>query len=291
MRWIRDWTIKPMSENTNILEVQNLRVHFGRGDERVKAVDDVSFTVGRGETVALVGESGSGKSISALSITKLAPRAARYEGGRILFNGQNMLDLSEAELRSVRGSQISYIFQEPMVSFNPVFTIGWQIGEAIKLHRKGIDRKAETKRLLKLVHLPERLASAYPHQMSGGQLQRCMIAMALACSPELLVADEPTTALDVTVQREILNLLLELSEKVGLSILMITHNFGIVSDLADRVYVMKKGRLVEEGTTKNVLYNPQHDYTKQLMAAVPRLRPVEQNSLTTENTENTEESK
>mgnify|MGYP000309479592 CR=1 FL=1 len=280
-----------MSENTNILEVQNLRVHFGRGDERVKAVDDVSFTVGRGETVALVGESGSGKSISALSITKLAPRAARYEGGRILFNGQNMLDLSEAELRSVRGSQISYIFQEPMVSFNPVFTIGWQIGEAIKLHRKGIDRKAETKRLLKLVHLPERLASAYPHQMSGGQLQRCMIAMALACSPELLVADEPTTALDVTVQREILNLLLELSEKVGLSILMITHNFGIVSDLADRVYVMKKGRLVEEGTTKNVLYNPQHDYTKQLMAAVPRLRPVEQNSLTTENTENTEESK
>lgn len=263
-----------MDKNDKILEVNNLRIHFGSGDGLVKAVDDVSFHVGRGETVALVGESGSGKSISAVSLTKLLPRAARCEGGQVLFEGQNMLDLSERELRSIRGSQISYIFQEPMVSFNPVFTIGWQIEEAMKLHRKGIDRKAEVKRLLDLVHLPDRLAKAYPHEMSGGQLQRCMIAMALACSPELLIADEPTTALDVTVQREILNLLAELSEKVELSVLMITHNFGIVSDLADRVYVMQKGKIVEEGTTKQVLYEPQADYTKKLMAAVPRLRPA-----------------
>jgi ABC-type dipeptide/oligopeptide/nickel transport system ATPase component len=249
-------------------------VHFGRGDELVKAVDEVSFHVGHGETVALVGESGSGKSMSALSITKLTPRAARFEGGQVMFGGQDLLTLSDPELRRIRGSQISYIFQEPMVSFNPVFTIGWQIEEALKLHRKGIDRKAEISRLLDLVHLPGRLSRSYPHQMSGGQLQRCMIAMALACSPELLIADEPTTALDVTVQREILILLAELSEKENLSVLMITHNFGIVADLADRVYVMQKGKVVEEGATKQVLYTPQHDYTKKLMAAIPRLHPA-----------------
>jgi len=264
-----------MKKKENILEVENLSVHFGHGDGLVKAVDGVSFTVGRGETVALVGESGSGKSISAASLTKLAPRAAKYAGGSIQFEGQDMLSLSDRELRKIRGSQISYIFQEPMSSLNPVFTVGWQIEEAIKLHQKGVDRKAEVQRLLDLVHLPDRLASAYPHQMSGGQLQRCVIAMALACSPELLVADEPTTALDVTVQREILNLLSELSEKVGLSILMITHNFGIVADLADRVYVMQKGCIVEEGATRQILYDPQHEYTKQLMAAVPRLHPKE----------------
>ena len=262
-----------MSDNDNILEVRNLCIHFGSGDDLLKAVDDVSFTIGHGETVAVVGESGSGKSISALALTKLAPRAAKYAGGKILFGGQDMLSLSDPELRKIRGSQISYIFQEPMVSFNPVFTIGWQIEEALKLHRKGIDRKAEVKRLLDLVHLPTRLAPSDPHQMSGGQLQRCMIAMALACSPELLVADEPTTALDVTVQREILNLLAELSKEVNLSVLMITHNFGIVGDLADRVYVMQKGKIVEDGDTKQILYDPQHEYTQQLMAAVPRLHP------------------
>ncbi|MDH3982078.1 MAG: ABC transporter ATP-binding protein, partial [Kiritimatiellaceae bacterium] len=249
-----------MVEEKNILEVKDLSVHFGRGEGLVKAVDEVSFHVERGETLALVGESGSGKSISALSLTKLAPRAAAYSGGQVLFNGTSMLDLSDRELRTIRGSQISYIFQEPMVSFNPVFTIGWQIEEAIKLHRKDLNRKTETERLLDLVHLPARLVKAYPHQMSGGQLQRCMIAMALACSPELLVADEPTTALDVTVQREILNLLAELGQKVNLSVLMITHNFGIVSDLADRVCVMQKGKIVEEGTTRQILDSPQHDY-------------------------------
>jgi ABC-type dipeptide/oligopeptide/nickel transport system ATPase component len=277
-----------MSQSEYILEVQNLSVHFGHGGGLVKAVDEVSFMIGRGETVALVGESGSGKSISALSLTKLTPQAARYAGGRVLFNGEDMLRLGDAELRNIRGSQISYIFQEPMVSFNPVFTIGWQIEEALRLHRKEIGRKAEVEHLLDLVHLPARLATAYPHQMSGGQLQRCMIAMALACSPELLVADEPTTALDVTVQREILNLLAELRDKVGLSVLMITHNFGIVSDLAHRVYVMQKGRIVEEGATRQILDDPQHDYTRQLMAAVPRLHPGKEGLFTTEDAESVE---
>lgn len=263
-----------MTEKKYILEVEQLRIYFGQGEERVKAVDDVSFTVGRGETVALVGESGSGKSMSALALTQLCPRAARYAGGEILFDGENLLEKDEPVLRQLRGKRISYIFQEPMVSFNPVFTIEWQISEAIRLHQRGVKPKKEVKRLLELVHLPPRLAKAYPHQMSGGQLQRCMIAMALACSPDLLVADEPTTALDVTVQRDVLNLLAELSEQVELSILMITHNFGIVADLADRVYVMQKGKIVEEGATKNVLYNPQHEYTKALMAAVPRLSKV-----------------
>ena len=263
-----------MSDVAPILTVNHLAIHFGEEPNLLKAVDDVSFTVGKGETVAVVGESGSGKSISALALTRLAPRAAKYAGGEVLFNNQNLLDLSDRELREIRGSKISYIFQEPMVSFNPVFTIGWQIEEALKLHRKGINRKAEVKRLLEAVHLPARLAKSYPHQMSGGQLQRCMIAMALACSPDLLVADEPTTALDVTVQREILELLAELSREQNLSVLMITHNFGIVGQLANRVYVMQHGKLVESGTTKEVLYNPQHPYTKQLMAAVPRLHPT-----------------
>jgi peptide/nickel transport system ATP-binding protein len=262
-----------MTDQKNILDVQDLSVHFGRCEDLVKAVDGVSFAVGRGETVALVGESGSGKSISALALTRLAPRAAVYAGGRVFFEGAELLTLPEHELRRIRGSRISYIFQEPMTSFNPVFTIGWQIEEALKLHRKGIDRKAEVARLLDRVHLPGRLMKAYPHQMSGGQLQRCMIAMALACSPGLLVADEPTTALDVTVQREILNLLAELSRDENLSVLMITHNLGIVSDLADRVCVMQNGRIVEEGATREILDCPQHEYTRQLMAAVPRLHP------------------
>jgi peptide/nickel transport system ATP-binding protein len=261
-----------MSEGHAILEVKRLSVHFGGGDRLVAAVNDVSFHVDRGETVALVGESGSGKSMSALSLTKLLPKAARLADGEVLFEGRNLLTLSDKALRAMRGSRISYIFQEPMVAMNPVFTIGWQIREALKLHQKGVDPQAEVARLMKLVHLPERMAGSYPHAMSGGQLQRCMIAMALACSPDLLIADEPTTALDVTVQREILNLLKELSDKMGLSILMITHNLGIVADLADRVYVMQKGRIVEEGTTKQILYDPQHQYTKDLMAAVPRLR-------------------
>ncbi|MFC1467355.1 ATP-binding cassette domain-containing protein [Verrucomicrobiota bacterium] len=255
-----------------MLKIEGLEIHFG-ADDPVRAVDGISLEIAHGEIVALVGESGSGKSISALSITRLTPKAARYHGGRILFHDQDLLAMAEPELRKIRGNRISYIFQEPSVSLNPVFTVGWQIGEAIRLHRKGVKVKDEVKRLLGLVQLPERIAQAYPHQMSGGQQQRVMIAMALACEPDLLVADEPTTALDVTVQKEILSLLLKLREECGLSILLITHNFGIVNGIADRVYVMNNGKIVEEGETRQVLHAPQHAYTQRLMAAIPRLRP------------------
>lgn len=255
-----------------MLKIEDLEIHFGE-EEPVRAVDGISLAIAKGQIVALVGESGSGKSISALSITRLTPKAARYRGGRILFHDQDLLAMSEADLRKVRGNKISYIFQEPSVSLNPVFTVGWQIGEAIRLHRRGVNVKTEVKRLLHLVQLPERIASAYPHQMSGGQQQRVMIAMALACEPDLLVADEPTTALDVTVQKEILSLLIRLREECGLSILLITHNFGIVNGIADYVYVMNNGRIVEQGDTREVLHHPQHAYTQRLMAAIPRLRP------------------
>lgn len=257
-----------------MLKIQDLEIHFGT-DDPVRAVDGISLEIGRGEIVALVGESGSGKSISALAITRLTPRAALYQGGRILFCDQDLLGMSESELRKIRGNHISYIFQEPSVSLNPVFTIGWQIGEAIRLHRKGVNLTDEVNRLLGLVQLPERIARAYPHQMSGGQQQRVMIAMALACEPDLLVADEPTTALDVTVQKEILSLLIKLREECGLSILLITHNFGIVNGIADRVYVMNNGQIVEQGETRQVLHDPQHPYTQRLMAAIPRLHPQE----------------
>ena len=260
-----------MADRDFILDVRKLSVFFGQGERTVRAVNEVSFRIARGETVALVGESGSGKSISALSLTRLTPQAARMVGGEIWFDGEDLACASERRLRAIRGADISYIFQEPMTSFNPVFTLGWQIAEAIRLHQKERDARAEVLRLLKLVQLPERVAQAYPHQMSGGQLQRGMIAMALACSPKLLIADEPTTALDVTVQREILNLLRELSATQNLSVLMITHNLGIVANLANRVYVMQKGTVVEEGDTQRVLHAPSHPYTRRLMAAVPRL--------------------
>ncbi len=253
-----------------MLKIEDLEVRFG--DENVvRAVDGVSLEINRGEIVALVGESGSGKSITALSVTRLAPKAAKYVGGRIVFGDQDLLSMPDSKLRKIRGNKISYIFQEPSVSLNPVFTVGWQIAETIKMHRKGVKAKDEVKRLLALVQLPERIADAYPHQMSGGQQQRVMIAMALACEPDLLVADEPTTALDVTVQKEILNLLTELRENCGLSILLITHNLGIVNGIADRVYVMNRGKIVESGDVKTVLYNPQHEYTQKLISAIPRL--------------------
>ena len=285
-----------------ILDVQGLEVHFGPANDPVRAVDRVDFQIFPGEIVALVGESGSGKSISALSIANLIPRpAGRIAGGKIIFQaletngiaeqkkkgagpaapvarsacfqGLEVLGLNDSDLRKIRGDKIAYIFQEPATSLNPVFTIGWQIGEAIRLHRKGIKVKAEVEKLLADVGLPDpkRTAKAYPHELSGGMQQRAMIAMALACDPDLLVADEPTTALDVTVQKQILELLVELRDTRGLSILLITHNLGIVADIADRVYVMKSGKLVESGETRSVLTHPQHDYTKKLLKAVPRL--------------------
>jgi ABC-type dipeptide/oligopeptide/nickel transport system ATPase component len=257
-----------------LVDVQNLSVHFGSVKEPVRAVDGVDFQIFSGEIVALVGESGSGKSISALSLAKLVPEpAGRIVSGKILFQGLENLTLKSSELRKLRGARIAYIFQEPATSLNPVYTVGWQIGEAIRLHRKGVNVAAEVEKLLADVGLPDpaRAAKAYPHELSGGMLQRAMIAMALACNPELLVADEPTTALDVTVQKQILELLVELRKTRGLSILLITHNLGIVANVADRVYVMNNGKIVESGETKTVLRTPQHDYTKKLLKAVPRL--------------------
>ena len=257
-----------------LLSVEGLTVHFGGTKNPVRAVQDVSFSIDRGEIIALVGESGSGKSISALSIAKLVPQpAGRIVDGKIFFDGVDTLSLKEAELRKIRGAKVAYIFQEPATSLNPVFTVGWQIAEAIHLHRRGVKAKPEVQKLLEAVGLPDpkRAAKAYPHELSGGMQQRVMIAMALACEPTLLVADEPTTALDVTVQKQILELLVELRDTRGLSILLITHNLGIVADVADRVYVMNQGHVVEFGETRAVLTDPQHAYTKKLLAAVPRL--------------------
>jgi ABC-type dipeptide/oligopeptide/nickel transport system ATPase component len=249
----------------------------------------VDFKIFPGEIVALVGESGSGKSISALALAKLVPEpAGRITGGSVRFQGLEKVDavspprfqpldvltMKRSELRKLRGARIAYIFQEPATSLNPVFTVGWQIGEAIRLHRKGGNVKLEVEKRLASVGLPDpaRAAKAYPHELSGGMQQRAMIAMALACDPDLLVADEPTTALDVTVQKQILDLLVDLRKTRGLSILLITHNLGIVANVADRVYVMNNGKIVESGETKTVLRTPQHDYTKKLLKAVPRLR-------------------
>ena len=258
-----------------LLEVRNLHTYLHPGKDVVKAVDDVSFSIPRGETFCLVGESGSGKSISALSVIRLLPQGlASHPQGEILFNGQDLLKVQESALRNIRGSQIAMIFQEPMTSLNPVFTIGEQITEALQLHHPEMsDADAEGRAILALeqVQMPrakERFRD-YPHQLSGGQRQRVMIAMALACEPELLIADEPTTALDVTVQAEILRLMRKLQDETGMSTLFITHDFGVVAQMAQQVGVMQRGKLVEVGLTRQVLRNPQHAYTRQLLAAVP----------------------
>ncbi len=258
-----------------LLQVQNLAIDFGSGENVTHAVKGISFEINDGETVAIVGESGSGKSVTALSLTRLLPTPpARYAGGEILFQNRNTLALSESELRRVRGKQIAYIFQEPGTSLNPVFTIEFQIAEAIHLHRPEVrDVRAEVVRALSLVGIrnPEQRLGDYPHQLSGGMQQRVMIAMALACQPKLLVADEPTTALDVTIQKQIMDLLRDLKGKTGMAIMLITHNFGIVADIADRVVVMFRGKIVEAGPTAEVLRNPQHPYTRALIDCVPKL--------------------
>ncbi|WP_421928355.1 ABC transporter ATP-binding protein [Neoaquamicrobium sediminum] len=260
--------------DTPLLSVRDLSVAFTQGGAQNLAVDRVSFDIARGETVALVGESGSGKSVSALSVLKLLPYpAASHPSGEILFHGENLLAGGEKDLRKVRGNKITMIFQEPMTSLNPLHTIEQQIGEILKIHR-GMGEKQARARTLELLHEvgiqePERRLGAYPHQLSGGQRQRVMIAMSLANEPELLIADEPTTALDVTVQAQILELLGELKEKNGMSMLFITHDLGIVRRIADKVCVMTKGRIVEAGPTKEIFENPQHEYTRHLLAAEP----------------------
>jgi microcin C transport system ATP-binding protein len=262
-----------------LLDIRDLSVAFSHGTRELTAVDRVSFDIRRGETVALVGESGSGKSVTALSVMKLLPYpAARHPSGAVLFKGRDLLRLDESEIREVRGGNISIIFQEPMTSLNPLHTIERQITEALLLHgrRNGKDgKRARVIELLTQVGIPDpaaRLAS-YPHQLSGGQRQRVMIAMALANEPDLLIADEPTTALDVTVQAQILRLLKDLQSRLGMAMLFITHDLGIVHKIADRVCVMKEGKIVERGAVERVFAAPEHPYTRQLLNAEPKRDP------------------
>jgi ABC-type dipeptide/oligopeptide/nickel transport system ATPase component len=258
-----------------LLRVENLAIQFGPPNNPVKAVDGISFEVGAGETLAVVGESGSGKSVTALALTRLlAEPPARYVSGKIEFEGRDVLTMTQNQLRQLRGKQIAYIFQEPGSSLNPVFTVGYQIAEAIELHRPEVrDVTAEIVSALDRVGIrdPATRLNDYPHQLSGGMQQRVMIAMALACQPKLLVADEPTTALDVTIQKQIMDLLRDLKGSTNMAIMLITHNFGLVADFADRVAVMFRGKIVETGPTAEILRNPQHPYTQALIECVPKL--------------------
>ena len=257
-----------------LLEIKNLQVEFGSGAHAARAVDGVSLSLEAGKTLCLVGESGSGKSVTALSIAKLVPSPpARYVGGEILIEGRDVLKMSSRELRDIRGGLVSYVFQEPGASLNPVFRIGAQIKESLKYHRPAVANDAEVIRLLKLVGIPapESRLRNYPHELSGGMQQRVMIAMALASQPKLLVADEPTTALDVTIQAQIIELLGDLRKQLGMAVLLITHNLGIVGDLADDVAVMYAGQIVEHGPVREVLQRPLHPYTQALIQSVPDL--------------------
>jgi oligopeptide/dipeptide ABC transporter ATP-binding protein len=259
-----------------VLEVRDLKTWFHTDDGVVRAVDGVSFDVHPGETLAVVGESGSGKSVTSLSILRLVPRPpGRYEGGTIRFQGRDLLTLPEAEMRSLRGKAISMIFQEPMTSLNPVYTCGDQIAEAVRVH-DGADRRTARARSIDMLRLvgipsPEQRVDEYPHQMSGGMRQRVMIAMALACRPAILIADEPTTALDVTIQAQILDLLERLQAELGMSVLLVTHDLGVVAETADRVAVMYAGQVVEYAGVEAVFARPLHPYTAGLLASRPRL--------------------
>jgi peptide/nickel transport system ATP-binding protein len=259
-----------------LLEIADLRTYFFTRDGVVRAVDGVSCEVGAGETLAVVGESGCGKSVTALSILRLVPQPpGRIVGGAIRFAGRDLLGLSEAAMRGIRGNEISMIFQEPMTSLNPVLTVQRQIGESLILHQ-GLDHAAADARVLEMLRLvriaePERRARQYPHELSGGMRQRVMIAMALACNPKLLIADEPTTALDVTIQAQILDLMRELKSKIGAAIILITHDLGVVAEMAERVVVMYAGRKVEEAPVRELFRRPRHPYTVGLLGSVPRL--------------------
>jgi peptide/nickel transport system ATP-binding protein len=258
-----------------LLEIDTLQTHFRTPDGVNRAVDGVSFSIDAGETLAVVGESGCGKSVTAMSILRLIPDPPGKIAGSIRFEGRNLLECSAAEMRAIRGNEISMIFQEPMTSLNPVLTIGRQIGETLRLHQ-GLSRAqahARAVEMLTLVGIPEpgRRVDEYPHQLSGGMRQRVMIAIALACSPKLLIADEPTTALDVTIQAQILDLMRDLKRRVGAAIMLITHDLGVVAEVADRVVVMYAGRKVEEASVRALFATPRHPYTQGLLGAVPKL--------------------
>jgi oligopeptide/dipeptide ABC transporter ATP-binding protein len=258
-----------------LLEIQGLKTHFFTQDGTVKAVDGVTFQIAHGQTLGVVGESGSGKSITALSVMRLIERPGKIVAGEVALNGENLLGKSDEEMRDVRGDQVSMIFQEPMTSLNPVFTCGDQIAEAVQQHtavsrREAMDRAIE---MLALVGIPDpkRRASEYPHQLSGGMRQRVMIAMALSTNPDLLIADEPTTALDVTIQAQILELMRDLRERNRMAIMLITHDLGVVAEMADEVVVMYSGKVVERGDVRTIFGSPHHPYTQGLLHSIPRL--------------------
>lgn len=261
---------------TPLLEVKNLKTYFFSPEKVVPAVDGVSFHVNSGETVCIVGESGSGKSVTSLSAMRLIPTPpGRFVDGEILFEGEDLLKKTEAEMCSIRGNAISMIYQEPMTSLNPVFTIGMQITEAIRIHQ-GLDKKKAREKAIRMLSLvgiadPESRLHEYPHQLSGGMRQRVMIAMGLCCEPKLLIADEPTTALDVTIQAQILDLMRKLKQELGMTILFITHDLGVVAEMAERVIVMYGGQVVEEAPVEDLFATPRHPYTQGLLTCIPKM--------------------
>jgi len=256
-----------------LLEVKDLRTSFMTEEGEVRAVDGVSFSVAPGKLMGLVGESGSGKTVSVLSVMRLLPEGARILSGSIIFEGRDLLKLSEPEMRAVRGARIAMIFQEPMTSLNPVFTIGSQIGEAVRLHQNASRHEARERSIeaLKMVGIadPERRVDDYPHQLSGGMRQRATIAMALACNPDLLIADEPTTALDVTIQAQILDLIRDLKERLGLAVILVTHDLGVVAEYADDVTILYAARVMEQAHSAELFRNPLNPYTRGLLASIP----------------------
>ncbi|MGI6634308.1 MAG: ABC transporter ATP-binding protein [Christensenellales bacterium] len=264
--------------DTPLLQVKNLTTSFVTDSGEVHAVNGVSFNLDRGRVLGIVGESGSGKSVTAYSIMRILSDNGRVESGQVLFDGKDILQTPESEMRQFRGERISIIFQDPMTSLNPVFTVGSQLSEAIRLHtdRTRAQAKARALELLRLVGVnePDKRLRQYPHQLSGGMRQRVMIAMALACEPDILIADEPTTALDVTIQAQILELMRSLQKQLGMAIIMITHDLGVIAEMCDEIIVMYAGRICERGTAEEIFYNPRHAYTKGLLRSIPRMTDV-----------------
>lgn len=280
-----DLKTKPIPEGHHLLEVDNLKMYFHTQDGIVHAVDGVSYTLDRGETLGVVGESGSGKSVTHMTIMGLIDMPpGKIEGGDILYRGESLLEKSEEEMQHIRGNDIAMIFQDPMTSLNPVYKIGRQVGEGLRLHRGYSKQQAQERavELLRLVGIPnpEKRVNEYPHQFSGGMRQRVMIAMALACDPDILIADEPTTALDVTIQAQIIELMQEMQEKNGNAIIMITHDLGVVADMADKIMVMYAGRPVEFGTADEIFYESRHPYTWGLIRSIPEQATDEKKPLT-----------
>lgn len=282
--WV-DLKTQPVPEGHHLLEVNDLKMYFHTQDGVVKAVDGVSYTLDRGETLGVVGESGSGKSVTSLTIMGLIDMPpGKIEGGDVLYRGKSLIKMSEREMEHIRGNDIAMIFQDPMTSLNPVYTIGRQLGEGLRIHRgytkqQALERAVELLEMVGIPNAKERVKS-YPHEFSGGMRQRVMIAMALACDPDILIADEPTTALDVTIQAQIIELMKKMQEENGNAIIMITHDLGVVADVADKIMVMYAGNPVEFGTADEIFYNPIHPYTWGLVNSIPKPLVDEKNELT-----------